>query len=298
MPTAQWRMTRSESFDSLSALAPLLHVREVRYQQHRGTQWVTDCDADCAGVPFQVVTCSVCAIDLIDVHRSVRLEAGDVAVLAHGNRHSVRGQAAFPEGSRDVETQLVGGRFALEPPHDNLLLAALPDLIVVRAEHADALRLRRLITAIGDELDAGRAGAHAIANDLASVLFMMIVRIHLDRESVVEGLLRILSHRHAARAVEAMLSSPSRAWTLDELANHAFTSRASLVRMFRKTVHMAPLEFLAELRLGLARRRLSATGLPLAEIAAEIGYRSESSFSRAFRRRFGLSPGGVRTRDS
>jgi len=296
MPTAEWRVTRNESFDSLSALEHLLHVREVRYEQHRGTHWATEGETGCSGVPFQIVTCRACAIDLIDAHRSVRLEPGDVAVFPRGgNRHIVRGRSELPEGLRDIETQLVGGRFVLEPPRDNPVLAALPDLIVVReAEHAEAPRLRRLISAIGDELDAGRAGAHAIASGLASVLFMMIVRIHLDRECVVEGLLRILSHRQAAHAVEAMLSSPSRAWTLDELANHASTSRASLVRMFRKTVRMAPLEFLAELRLGLARHTLSATNLPLAQIAAEIGYLSESSFSRAFRRRFGMSPGGAR----
>jgi AraC family transcriptional activator of mtrCDE len=91
-----------------------------------------------------------------------------------------------------------------------------------------------------------------------------------------------------------MLGSPSRAWTLDELASYASASRASLVRMFQKTVRMAPVEFLAELRLSLARRRLSATTLSLAQIAAEIGYRSESSFSRAFRRRFGVTPGETR----
>jgi AraC family transcriptional activator of mtrCDE len=104
----------------------------------------------------------------------------------------------------------------------------------------------------------------------------------------------MLRDRRAARAVEAMLSSPSRAWTLDELASHAGASRASLVRMFQKMARMAPLEFFAELRLSLARQRLSETDLPLAQIAAEIGYGSESSFSRAFRRRFGIRPGEMR----
>jgi AraC family transcriptional activator of mtrCDE len=280
----------------LSALAHLLHVQEVRYEQHRGTQWVADHEADFGGVPFQIVTHGACAIDLIELRHSVRLEAGDVAMLPHGNRHTVRGQPTATDGPRDLETQLIGGRFALEQPRENFVLAALPDLIVVRAaENADAVRLHRLIAAIGDELDAGRAGARAIANDLASALFMMIVRIHLDSERAVDGLLHILGHGRAARAVQAMLGSPSRAWTLDELASHASASRASLVRMFQKSVRMAPLEFLAELRLSLARRRLAATNLSLAQIAAEIGYRSESSFSRAFRRRFGMPPGEART---
>jgi AraC family transcriptional activator of mtrCDE len=32
----------------------------------------------------------------------------------------------------------------------------------------------------------------------------------------------------------------------------------------------------------------------LAKLAAEVGYDSESSFARAFRRRFGVSPGRFR----
>ncbi len=296
------RVTRNGSLDALSALAHLLHVQDVRYEQHSGAQWTTDHEADYGGVAFQIVTYGACAIDLLELRHSVRLEAGDVAVLPHGDRHIVRGQAlastdgpSTPAAPAERETQLIGGRFALEQPRENFVLAALPELIVVRAaEGADAARLHRLIVAIGDELDAHRPGARAIANDLASALFMMIVRIHLDRERAVGGLLNILAHRRAAHAVQAMLTSPGRAWTLDELADHASASRASLVRMFQKTVRMAPLEFLAELRLGLARRRLAATNLPLMQIAAEIGYRSESSFSRAFRRRFGMPPGKVR----
>jgi AraC family transcriptional activator of mtrCDE len=303
------KVARNGSPDALSVLAHLLHVQDVRCERHSGAQWTTDHEADCGGVAFQIVTHGACAIELMQLRHSVRLEAGDVAVLPHGNRHIARGQAtASADGlaSADApstagewaerETQLIGGWFVLEHPRENFVLAALPDLIVVRAaESADAARLHRLIIAIADELDARRPGARAIADDLASALFMMIVRIHLDRERTVEGLLHILGHRRAARAMQAMLTSPGRAWTLDELAGHASASRASLVRMFQKTVRMAPLEFLAELRLGLARRKLAATNLPLVEIAAEAGYRSESSFSRAFRRRFGMAPGRVRT---
>jgi AraC family transcriptional activator of mtrCDE len=65
--------------------------------------------------------------------------------------------------------------------------------------------------------------------------------------------------------------------------------------MFRDTAQRSPVSFLAELRLELARRRLSATALPVATIAGEVGYESESAFSRAFQRRFGMRPGEART---
>ena len=64
--------------------------------------------------------------------------------------------------------------------------------------------------------------------------------------------------------------------------------------MFRRVAHRAPLEFLTELRLELASRKLTTTSLVLADVAAEAGSQSESSFSRAFKRRFGRAPGALR----
>jgi AraC family transcriptional regulator, activator of mtrCDE len=94
-----------------------------------------------------------------------------------------------------------------------------------------------------------------------------------------------------------VLRDPARDWTLDELANEAHVSRATLVRAFRQAIGMAPLAFLGELRLSLARRKLLRTGAKLAQVASEVGYRSESAFSRAFVRRFGIRPGKARNID-
>jgi AraC family transcriptional regulator, activator of mtrCDE len=110
--------------------------------------------------------------------------------------------------------------------------------------------------------------------------------------------MKLLVAPPSARAVTAMLMAPARAWTLDALAAEARVSRATLVRIFRKAAGLAPLAFLSELRLELARHRLASTNVSLAKLAAEVGYDSESSFARAFRRRFRLSPGRSRSSSS
>ncbi|MFZ1428687.1 MAG: AraC family transcriptional regulator, partial [Geminicoccaceae bacterium] len=145
-----------------------------------------------------------------------------------------------------------------------------------------------------EELDAARPGAAAIAVDLASALLVMVVRAHLEAERVSDTVLALLGHPQVGRAVAAVLEDPSRAWTLDELATHANASRASLVRLFRKTAQVSPLAFLTELRLELARHKLSGSARPIAAIAAEVGYQSESAFSRAFQLRYGMRPGEAR----
>jgi AraC family transcriptional activator of mtrCDE len=311
-------MMRERSFDALSGLASLLRVRpELQLVCWFGAQWVSDHAAESdRWAPFHFITQGACVVELSGLGRTIPLSVGDVIVLPHGTAHVLRGPTT-PAGARgsfgvrsrpigsislksntdcEPETQLICGRLRFELAHDNLVLAALPDAIVVSTadDRSGASRLLMLMSAIQEELDGARDGAEAIATDLASALFVMVVRIHLYREGHGSGLLALLAHRRLGRAVAAMVDDPARNWTLDELAARANASRASLVRMFRGTAQQSPVAFLAELRLELARRKLSATALPVAAIADEVGYKSESAFSRAFHRRFGVRPGETR----
>lgn len=300
--------------DALSALAPLLRVRpEFESLCRFGAQWASPHEALAAGwAPFHLVTRGACLLDLAGLP-PILLEAGDVAILPHGSAHTTRG-ATTPFGTRGVagltrqhndailvksngldETELVCGRLWFEQAQQNLVFASLPPVIVLRTrQDPDAPRLGELMKAIGDELSAARPGAGAIAADLASALLVMILRSHFDREPSGEGLLGLMTQRQTARAVAVLLADPARPWTLDELAHEAGASRATLVRLFQKTAGLAPLAFLGELRLGLARAKLLAGHATLAGIAADVGYQSESAFSRAFQRRYGIRPGEAR----
>lgn len=59
---------------------------------------------------------------------------------------------------------------------------------------------------------------------------------------------------------------------------------------------MPPLAYLTRWRIELARRRLRDGAASVAEIAAAVGYDSEFSFSRAFKREVGVPPSAYRQR--
>jgi AraC family transcriptional regulator, activator of mtrCDE len=123
---------------------------------------------------------------------------------------------------------------------------------------------------------------------------MLVLRSHFESGHENQGILALLGRRQTARALEGMLMELGRDWTLDELAERANTSRATLVRHFQTAVKMAPLAFLSELRFTFARHRLLAETMPLNRIAESVGYQSEAAFSRAYHRRFGIAPGADR----
>ena len=77
---------------------------------------------------------------------------------------------------------------------------------------------------------------------------------------------------------------------LDDLAEQAGLSRAAFVRKFTASVGEPPHSYLTRWRMGIAAQLLEATDLRLGEIASRVGYRSEFSFSRAFKVARGVSP--------
>jgi AraC-like DNA-binding protein len=87
---------------------------------------------------------------------------------------------------------------------------------------------------------------------------------------------------------------PCHAWTLDELASEAGTSRSVLAERFARFLGEPPLTYLARWRLQLAARKLQTTRGAILQVASDVGYESETAFNRAFKREFGLPPAQYR----
>ena len=78
------------------------------------------------------------------------------------------------------------------------------------------------------------------------------------------------------------------------LAAAVHLSPRRLETLFREGLGQTPGAYALGLRLAAARRMLTDTRHPLAEIALRTGFSSPSTLSRAFRRSFGTAPGALR----
>ena len=95
------------------------------------------------------------------------------------------------------------------------------------------------------------------------------------------------------RHIEASLNSPS--LTANHLCRRFRISRASLYRLFEADGGLA--RFIQEQRLNRALKQLVSPlwrGKDLINLAADLQFSSASTFIRAFRRRFGVTPGEIR----
>ncbi|MEB3900855.1 AraC family transcriptional regulator [Pseudomonas putida] len=79
-----------------------------------------------------------------------------------------------------------------------------------------------------------------------------------------------------------------------DLARLAGLSNARLHARFVSECGITPMDYIRQRRLLKARRLLKQSGLPIGEIAAQVGYSSQSAFSAAVLRDFGCSPMALR----
>lgn len=78
--------------------------------------------------------------------------------------------------------------------------------------------------------------------------------------------------------------------SVGELARRLNLDRSYFSKVFRQATGRSPQQYLVELRLEKAAELLSRYGRPPGEAALSVGYPDVSSFSRMFRRHYGLSP--------
>jgi AraC-like DNA-binding protein len=78
--------------------------------------------------------------------------------------------------------------------------------------------------------------------------------------------------------------------SLHALAQHVFLSPYYLLRAFRAEVGMPPYAYLESVRIWHTQRLIKA-GKALAEVAAEVGFSSQSHMTRQFKKIIGVTPG-------
>ncbi len=234
------------------------------------------------------------------------LEAGDLVVLCHGAGHvigdvadripvpigQVIGDGAWPVrcGGRGARTDIVCGAFSVKrdgPP----LLGLMPPVLHLHGND----RVGRLVALLAEEGAQRTRGADALVARLVEALFVEVVRAWAARREGRAGeWIAALADPRIAGALAAIHGDPRRDWTVRSLARVAGMSRSGFALTFTDRVGISPLAYLTRWRLYAAKVLLRESSESLGEIAAQVGYQSEASLSKAFRKQFDLPPGAYR----
>lgn len=157
--------------------------------------------------------------------------------------------------------------------------------------------LRQLGLVILSELREESAAGRMLVETAAVMLAARLGQAHGDCWSIkAEPSQHRLSDTRLRRVLDYIAAHTDRDILLSELAAVACVSIYHFSRMFRAAVGVTPQRYLRELYLKRAKDLLADRGLGLAQIALATHFSSQASFTRAFTREVGMSPGEYRRR--
>lgn len=269
-------------------------------------------------IEYHVVLRGSCWISLIGgaPFEPVRLQPGDIAVIARGEAHVVSSepgmraavdtsdlwQARPPEdlpfklrvgGNESDAAHLMCGFFTCDVRPFNPLMDALPRFMRIGRDVSPSTHalLDHFLHLASSDISEGRAGAQSVLNKLSELLFIEAIRTYMNELSpTTTGWLAGLRDPLVGRAIRLLHADPARAWTLDVLAAEAGASRSALADKFAHLTGYPPIHYLTRWRMQLAATRLRDRATKVAVVAQEAGYESEAAFSRAFKKFAGVSP--------
>jgi len=142
-----------------------------------------------------------------------------------------------------------------------------------------------------DESRAQKPGSQSLLAKLSELAFTEALRRYAQSGAPgLKGWLAGLQDPFVGRALTLLHGQPTRDWSVEELAREVAMSRSALAERFNTMIGEPPMQYLTRWRLTLAAQMLRRSADAISFVAERSGYGSETSFTRAFKREFGVSP--------
>lgn len=245
------------------------------------------------------------------------LSAGDIVIFPQASPHYLgNGSPAKPvdsfqkfaknltEGLRVARfggggeiTRFVCGFMACEPRLGEVFLAGLPPIVRVHiGREPSGQWIEDSIRFSAGQVDGTNTpGSALVQAKLSEVMFVETLRRYLnDLPENQIGWLAAARDPAIGQALALIHKDPAYPWTVADLARSAGLSRTRLTERFRHFLGESPMAYVGQWRLRLAAQLLEANDASVAQIAASVGYESEASFNRAFKRQYDCPPAQYR----
>jgi AraC-like DNA-binding protein len=246
------------------------------------------------------------------------LYAGDIVVFPHGDPHFMgngrdskttdfaqilkeimaQGLKLATMGGGGEITRFVCGYLVCDQQLSKAFLGGLPPMFKVGiGNDSSGQWLESSIRYSVDQAAVSGTGSEIVVAKLSEALFVETLRRYVDLLPPEQtGWLAGARDPEVGNALALVHGQPSDPWTIAELAKRVGVSRSVLAERFRHFLGIPPMAYLTRLRLQLGAQLLSSTGHSVAEIASQVGYESEPSFNRAFKREYGSPPARFRVK--
>ncbi|MEO3402559.1 AraC family transcriptional regulator [Mucilaginibacter sp. CAU 1740] len=293
--------------DALSTILNAINLKSVVYSKFPlAAPWGLDIVKD-ENSQFWRLVSGNCMIGSPD-GSIIEMAEGDLVFVPHGSAHWIADKSTslrmpspqfvkhrrdgIPVFNRDGDiTMLIAGHFEFDYHPLHPFLKDLPAIIHIRQYATENQVLLKQVTQLMlEELNNDRPGSSVVLKNLSEIMFIHIIRAYMEQAPPNTGFLSALNDSRISKALKLMQDSPQHDWTLESLALEIGMSRSVFFNTFKKMVHETPLSYLTNWRVRQAQKLLITENGNISEIAANVGYQSESAFNRIFKSKIGQTP--------
>src|SRR6202167_4852485 len=268
----------------LEATAPWGLIQEKKTEEKGTPSGKKNSPTDLAH--FAMLSRGNCWLSVEGIQDPIPLTGGDCFLLAKGTSIVLRDSPRTPPrstfreigakangnvvlyGGGGAPTTIVCGSLSFDRASLKPISQLLPSFILLKADQARTLALHGTMQALASEMAEQVPGSEIVANRLAEVLFIQILRAHIafgpERN---KGWLRAVFDPQMGTALNAIHNSMNTAWTVESLAEAAGMSRSAFAARFKELLGQTPLEYVTEWRMQKAMQLLQQRDKKLIDVA-------------------------------
>lgn len=255
-----------------------------------------------------------CMVQSAAMNAPVRLQHGDVIFLPDGAEHWIADSVNSPRSPSEqfctdleqrrpgVQTtgpsvQLLCGLIRFDRTLDHPLISHLPDAINLDYRSPENTSwLPGIIAQFESEISVENPYSDVIVDRLFEVLFLQIVRNYVGPIESPEGFWAAMHDPRIGKVLQMIHERYAESLSVESLAGEIYLSRSVFMDRFTRLVGESPISYLTGWRMHKSIALLRSNHDSIDRVAEQVGYSSAESFSRAFKRYFGMTPHEVRQR--
>ncbi|WP_437951970.1 AraC family transcriptional regulator [Sorangium sp. So ce296] len=180
----------------------------------------------------------------------------------------------------------------LEPEKVLRVLGGPEERELRRAYSVDSPQLEHLVRALSAEAERGGPSGAVFVDALATALAVqMAATFAVKAAPALAARGGKLSRGDLQRVLELVDAELGEGLTVERMADAAGLSAAHFARAFRRSLGVAPHQYVMRRRLERARQALEARDADILNVARRLGFADQAHLTRLFKREFGVTPG-------
>jgi AraC-like DNA-binding protein len=259
-------------------------------------------------VRFALVVRGSALLKFKNQQQTISLSGGDVLIMFNDEPHSVadhprskvvdwsevkklKANNVIHYGGGGSLTTFVSGSFAMDTSEPSPIRSILQPFLHLRLDQTRSHPFQCVLDLLAAETARPGMSSSCLISSLYEALSVYAIRAYASSSAAPQsGWLAAISDKHLSKAIQAMHRGIDKNWSVESLAREARMSRSAFALKFKTVLGHTPLEYLTRWRMYKARAMIRWNNSSLFEVATAVGYGSESSFSRVFKREIGVAP--------